>query len=232
MKKLIFASLLFFSVHALFAQLKIGLSSNFLLNAGTTCEEKKLNESSSAFEKLGYEKTDRTVTSLGFNCFARYQMSFHKKLGAQLDFSYIASNGIKREFSDDGSTMSFQYDYQSLELAPLFTYDLTKSNWNLTFFAGPNFSFPIEKIYYKYNFIDQSSDEFELKSNCIPGILAGIYAGYRLYDWELFLTCRYTNDFLPVKYESNGQTSDLLLRRCLSIGLGFSYSLFSKNRSR
>lgn len=230
MKKFLFFILLLSVYENVFSKtanknICFGISNNIFFNFGTTCEDDFLNKAAEQYSDFGYDEKNNTSSYLGINAFARFEFPFAKNFGLQTDFSYYQGNGFKKEFSKDNSVMNFKYEYQSIDLAPLLTYDLAKSNWGLCFFAGPTFSFPIGKIQYKYTFSEDSSQEFRILTVVSYGATCGLYAGYRLSHWEVFMNLRYICDFTPVSYKINDTEQDLLIRRAFGVGIGVNYAI-------
>lgn len=95
---------------------------------------------------------------------------------------------------------------------------------NYSFFAGPNFSFPVGKVEYLFDFMEEDSSYFNLKTFCSAGFVIGSSLEINIKDFDIFVAVKYLFDFSPIVYEIGNVEEELLIRLHFILGLGANYS--------
>ncbi len=213
----LFASALNFNLFA--NKISVGVAPLFVSGLGTEIKDSHLKDEVSVAEKNGFDTSVELRRTFGVNVFAAYQLPFFEKIGVQADFSFINANGFEQKIE----SVSYRYSYRSIELAPLVTYQDEHKLLGWSCFAGPNFSFPVGKLEYKFSFLEDDTNFFKIKTLCSCGITTGATIGINLKNIGIFALAKYTLDFLPLEIEYKNENSEIMTRRCLSLGLGAKY---------
>ncbi len=234
--------------------ISVSVSPLFYAGLGTECKESHIKTSMKEAEKAGFGIGFDSELNGGINALFLWKTPFLKQsrmIFAGADFSYFNKNGFKAKID----SAEYEYSYRSLELSPILAYrkkielngkaSAGKNPFDLffSFSLGANFSFPLGKTDYRFKFLSEDSDSFEIKTFCIPGILCSAECGFRIKDFEIFTSVKYINDFSPVKYspyknpgkttdasgtktngnKNNGNADELMTRRCILFALGVRY---------
>lgn len=234
--------------------ISVSLAPFFCAGLGTECKESHIKTSMEEAENAGFGIGFDSELNGGINASFLWKTPFLKQsqmIFAGADFSYFNKNGFKAKID----SAEYEYSYRSLELSPLLAYrkefelngksSVSKNPFDLffSFSLGANFSFPLGKADYRFKFLSEDSDSFEIKTFCIPGILCSAEGGFRIKDFEIFTSVKYVNDFSPVKYspyknpgrtteasgtktsenKDNGNADELMTRRCILFALGVRY---------
>lgn len=218
-KLLIFClfSILNFSLFA--NKISVGAVPLFVTGLGTELKDSHIKDEVSVAEKNGFDTSFELRNTFGVIFFAAYQFPFFEKIGVQADFSFINANGFEQKID----SVSYRYSYRSIELAPLLTYQDEHKLLGWSCFAGPNFSFPVGKIVYRFSFVEDDTDFFKIKTFCSCGITTGATIGINLKNVGIFALAKYTLDFKPIKIKYASETAEIMTRRTLSLGLGAKY---------
>ena len=205
---------------SLFAnKISVGAAPLFVTGLGTEIKDSHIKDEVSVAEKNGFSTSVELCRSFGVTIFAAYQFSFFEKIGVQADFSFINANGFEQKIDSAG----YRYSYRTIELAPLFTYQDEHKLLGWSCFAGPNFSFPVGKIEYKFSFLEDDTDFFKIKTFCSCGITTGATIGINFKNVGIFALAKYIMDFKPIEIEYASETSEIMTRRTLCLGLGAKY---------
>lgn len=234
--------------------ISVSLAPFFYAGLGTECKESHIKKSMEEAEKAGFASGFDSELNGGINASFLWKTPFLKQsrmIFAGADFSYFNRNGFKAKID----SAEYEYSYRSLELSPFLAYrrefesnGKTSAGKNpsglfFSFSLGANFSFPLGKADYRFKFLSEDSDSFEIKTFCVPGILCSAEGGFRIKDFEIFISVKYINDFSPVKYsphrnpgrtpyasgtktsgnKDNGNADELMTRRCVLFALGVRY---------
>ena len=221
-KKVAFLLAYFFVlISCTFAEnIKIGLSPFLTVGIGTEYKDSQLNAEISAAKEAGFDTNFLWHCNFGVNAFFAYSLPIFPRVTFQADFSYINFNG----FSVKIDSISYCYSYKSIELAPLAKFGDTLGIVNYSFFAGPNFSFPIGKMEYIFNNFSDSVHYFSIKTFSSLGAIIGSSFGMKMNNFNFFITAKYLFDFFPIVYEIENSEEELMIRRSFLIGLGIDYS--------
>lgn len=229
--------------------ISVSLAPLFYAGLGTECKESHIKKSMEEAEKAGFGIGFDSELNGGINVSFLWKTPFFKQsrmIFAGADFSYFNRNGFKAKID----SAEYEYSYRSLELSPLLAYRrefelngnaFARKNPSDLFFSfslGANFSFPLGKADYRFKFLSEDSDSFEIKTFCVPGILCSAESGFRIKDFEIFTSVKYVNDFSPVKYsphknpgrttnasgnKDKGNADELMTRRCVLFAIGVRY---------
>lgn len=210
-------SILNFSLFA--NKISVGAAPLFVTGLGTELKDSHIKDEVSVAEENGFDTSFELRNTFGVNFFAAYQFPFFEKIGVQADFSFINANGFEQKID----SVSYRYSYRSIELAPLLTYQDEHKLLGWSCFAGPNFSFPVGKIEYKFSFVEDDTDFFKIKTFCSCGITTGATIGINLKSVGIFALAKYTLDFKPIEIKYASETSEIMTRRTLALGLGAKY---------
>lgn len=216
---LIFYFLSLLNVNLFANKISFGAAPLFSVGLGTEIKDSHIKDEVSVAEENGFYTSVELCNTFGVNIFATYQFPFFEKIGIQADFSFINANGFEQKIDSAG----YRYSYRTVELAPLFTYQDEHKLLGWSCFAGPNFSFPVGKIEYKFSFLEDETKSFKIKTFCSCGITTGATIGINLKNVGIFALAKYTLDFKPIEIEYAGETSEIMTRRTLCLGLGAKY---------
>ncbi len=205
---------------SLFAnKISVGAAPLFVSGLGTEIKDSHIKDEVSVAEENGFDTSFELCNTFGVNIFAAYQFPFFEKIGVQADFSFINANGFEQKID----SVSYRYSYRTIEFAPLLTYQDEHKLLGWSCFAGPNFSFPVGKIEYKFSFIEDDTDFFKIKTFCSCGITTGATIGINFKNVGIFVLAKYTLDFKPIEIRYTSETSEIMTRRMLALGLGAKY---------
>lgn len=214
-----FCLFLILNVNLFANKISVGAAPLFSVGLGTEIKDSHIKDEVSVAEKNGFSTSVELCRSFGVTIFAAYQFSFFEKIGVQADFSYLNANGFEQKID----SVSYRYSYRTVELAPLFTYQDEHKLLGWSCFAGPNFSFPVGKIEYKFSFLEDDTDFFKIKTFCSCGITTGATIGINFKNVGIFALAKYIMDFNPIEIEYSSETSEIMTRRILCLGLGAKY---------
>lgn len=232
MKKIILAAVLF-AVTATMAtalDITVGAKGTLAINAGTKFEG--FLDGGASLMKLSYPSfKEKTNVGGGGEIFAR--VNFLElpvgKLGAQAGLGIIANNGRGFSISESGFSGKSRASYTSLDIPLMVTYEIPVWLLKIIPMAGLNFSIPVGKAKVKYfddmkTYIGEDSQEFDIKSRFIPGLVFGAGATFDLGPGAILFDARYLIDFGKFKVKNGGIEAEALSRKSLDFSLGYQIS--------
>lgn len=216
-----------------------GVKGTFGMNLGTT-----LTDEGKQSLSVGYdiETKNKLVVGGGGALYGRYNMPFHAPLGVQLELGIFANNGVKLSADSSIEEGGMKIDveatssasYLSMDIPLIVTYDISAGPVVITPMVGVNFSIPLGKIKAKMEYtakIDgmgeqkmDSTEDADIASKFIPGIVAGVEVGLPLGPGSLVADLRYVNDFTKFSIDTGVDGMDPIevgIRRNFNISLGY-----------
>lgn len=221
------------------AQVTVGAKGTFGMNLGSTLTD----EGKTLFTR-GYDIDTKNEVMVGGGgaIYGRYNMPFHTPLGVQLELGIFANNGVKvsadSSIEEDGMKIGVEAtgsaSYLSMDIPLIVTYDISAGPVVITPMVGMNFSIPLGKLKYKMEYTakmdgqvvdeDDFTEDVDIASKFIPGIVAGVEVGLPLGPGSLVADLRYVNDFTKFSIDLGVDGMDPVevgIRRNFNISVGY-----------
>ncbi|MBO5730575.1 MAG: outer membrane beta-barrel protein [Treponema sp.] len=240
MKKLIaLAVMTAVTVSMVCAQITVGAKGTFGMNLGST-----LTDDGKTLFTMGYDIDTKNEVMVGGGgaIYGRYNMPFHTPLGVQLELGIFANNGVKvsADSSIEKASMKIGVEatgsasYLSMDIPLIVTYDISAGPVVITPLVGVNFSIPLGKMKSKMEYTAKMdgqvveegdfTEDVDIASKFIPGIVAGVEVGLPLGPGSLVADLRYVNDFTKFSIDPGVDGMDpveLGIRRNFNISVGY-----------
>ena len=221
------------------AQVTVGAKGTFGMNLGST-----LTDEGKTLFTMGYDIDTKNEVMVGGGgaIYGRYNMPFHTPLGVQLELGIFANNGVKvsadSSIEEDGMKIGVEAtgsaSYLSMDIPLIVTYDISAGPVVITPLVGVNFSIPLGKMKSKMEYTakmdgqvvdeDDFTEDFDIASKFIPGIVAGVEVGLPLGPGSLVADLRYVNDFTKFSIDPGVDGMDPVevgIRRNFNISVGY-----------
>lgn len=240
MKKLIaLAVMTAVTVSMVCAQITVGAKGTFGMNLGST-----LTDDGKTLFTMGHDIDTKNEVMVGGGgaIYGRYNMPFHTPLGVQLELGIFANNGVKvsadSSIEEDGMKIGVEAtgsaSYLSMDIPLIVTYDISAGPVVITPLVGVNFSIPLGKMKSKMEYTakmdgqvvdeDDFTEDVDIASKFIPGIVAGVEVGLPLGPGSLVADLRYVNDFTKFSIDLGVDGMDPVevgIRRNFNISVGY-----------
>lgn len=216
-----------------------GVKGTFGMNLGSTMTD----EGKALFTQgLSIDLTNKVMVGGGGLLYGRYNMPFHAPLGVQLELGIFANNGVKVAVDDSIEEGGMKIDvaatgsasYLSMDIPLIVTYDISAGPVVITPMVGVNFSIPLGKMKVKEEYTakveglgeqkEDYTEDLDIASKFIPGIVAGVEVGLPLGPGSLVADLRYVNDFTKFSIDTGVEGMDPIetgIRRNFNISLGY-----------
>lgn len=221
------------------AQVTVGAKGTFGMNLGST-----LTDEGKTLFTMGYDIDTKNEVMVGGGgaIYGRYNMPFHTPLGVQLELGIFANNGVKvsadSSIEEDGMKIGVEAtgsaSYLSMDIPLIVTYDISAGPVVITPLVGVNFSIPLGKMKSKMEYTakmdgqvvdeDGFTEDVDIASKFIPGIVAGVEVGLPLGPGSLVADLRYVNDFTKFSIDLGVDGMDPVevgIRRNFNISVGY-----------
>ncbi len=221
------------------AQITVGAKGTFGMNLGST-----LTDDAKTLFTMGYDIDTKNEVMVGGGgaIYGRYNMPFHTPLGVQLELGIFANNGVKvsADSSIEEASMKIGVEatgsasYLSMDIPLIVTYDISAGPVVITPLVGVNFSIPLGKMKSKMEYTAKMdgqvveegdfTEDVDIASKFIPGIVAGVEVGLPLGPGSLVADLRYVNDFTKFSIDPGVDGMDPVevgIRRNFNISVGY-----------